>query len=291
VVFPAGLATVQVTGENILAFDGTPLSGVIIFTSSGAVPDPAVSTLLEGSAVAPVSGGVMTPVALVATDAVSPGFTYTITQRLQTPDGSAVPAQLASLVAIPASLGPSVDISALVPAAPPPDPSAFGSANLWSATQTFGGNPPLEIPAGAVAGYVLTSDGAGGATWQAIPQTGGGLPLDGGTMTGWLAPAVVQLADAAIIVVDAALGNDFRVTLGGSRVMGNPLHPVDGQTIEFAVTQDGTGGRSVTWGADYLFGADGLPVLTAAPDKTDIVGFKYDAAKGGWLCVGWKTAF
>ena len=41
--------------------------------------------------------------------------------------------------------------------------------------------------------------------------------------SGALAPAVVDLTDAATIAVDASLGNDFRVTLGASRTMGEPV--------------------------------------------------------------------
>ena len=40
---------------------------------------------------------------------------------------------------------------------------------------------------------------------------------------GAVAPDVVSLSDAATIAVDASLGNDFRVTLGGNRTMGTPF--------------------------------------------------------------------
>ena len=55
--------------------------------------------------------------------------------------------------------------------------------------------------------------------------------------SGALAPAVVILADAATIAVDASLGNDFRVTIAGNRTMVNPANPADGQKITFQVTQ------------------------------------------------------
>ena len=78
---------------------------------------------------------------------------------------------------------------------------------------------------------------------------------------GAVAPAVVVLTDAATIAVDASLGNDFRVTIAGSRTMGTPSNPVDGQKITFQVTQ-GTGGPfTITWGSGYEFSA-GLPQPT-----------------------------
>ncbi len=58
---------------------------------------------------------------------------------------------------------------------------------------------------------------------------------------GAIAPAVVALADAATISVDASLGNDFRLTIAGNRTMGNPANPADGQQVTFQVTQ-GSGG-------------------------------------------------
>jgi hypothetical protein len=115
VSFPPGLTTIEVTGRNVVAFDGTPLSGVVIFSASAPVADPGGSALIEGSATGLVVSGVMAPINIPTTDSVSPGFTYTITQRLQTVDGAAGSPEPAAGVSIPASLGASVDLSALVP--------------------------------------------------------------------------------------------------------------------------------------------------------------------------------
>lgn len=173
---PGGLATVEVTGLNLLSLDGTPLSGTVIFSVDGPVAAPAVSALLEGSAAAEVQDGVMEPLVIPATDCVSPGFSYTVTQRLTTPDGPGGNPVPSAGVAIPSSLGPSVDLSSLVPSAPVPPPSAFGTANTWAQTQAFEGSPPLLVPEGAADGYVWTSDADGGGSWQ---PAGGGVPGSG----------------------------------------------------------------------------------------------------------------
>ena len=109
--FPAGLTTITITGLHILSLDGQPLDGVVIFTASGPVDDPAADAVLSGSAVGEVVSGVMTPVTIPCTDAVTPGFTYTISQRLQTADMSPPPV---TGVAIPSSLGATVDLSDLL---------------------------------------------------------------------------------------------------------------------------------------------------------------------------------
>jgi hypothetical protein len=70
-----------------------------------------------------------------------------------------------------------------------------------------------------------------------------------GTPGTWVAPAgpaifsamtAVALTDASTVLVNAALGNLFRVTLGGNRTLGAPSNPTDGQTIHFEIKQDAT---------------------------------------------------
>lgn len=117
------------------------------------------------------------------------------------------------------------------------------------------------------------------------------LALSGGTMTGPLIPAVVTLTDAATIAVDASKGNDFRVTLGGSRTLASPSNPADGQVIRFQVTQDGAGSRTLSYGSAYDFGTAGSPTLTATAAAVDILGFAYNAALGKWCYLGSALGF
>lgn len=109
--FPFWLAVITLTGEAVAAADGTLLDGIFILTPSAPVYIPGW-TVLEGSATLTVTDGVAAPVTIVCTDAVTPGFTYTITQRLNTPD-ILNPVPLTS-VSVPHALGSSVDISALL---------------------------------------------------------------------------------------------------------------------------------------------------------------------------------
>jgi hypothetical protein len=115
VTFPAGLTTITVTGQDLQALDGTPLSGFVIFTPDAPIADPAVSALLEGSATAQVTAGaIVQPFVIPTTDCVTPPFTYTITQRLQTPDGAEGGPPPVTGVSIPSTLGAAVDLSALL---------------------------------------------------------------------------------------------------------------------------------------------------------------------------------
>ena len=107
-----------------------------------------------------------------------------------------------------------------------------------------------------------------------------------------MAPAVVMLTDAATIAVDASLGNDFRVTIGGNRTMGNPSNPANGQQIIFQVTQGAGGPSTITWDSGYEFSA-GLPqpILSTKAGQTDLLGFIYNAAKGKWLLAAFVNGF
>lgn len=94
----------------------------------------------------------------------------------------------------------------------------------------------------------------------------------------------VALTDAATIVVDASLGNLFRVTLGGNRTMGVPSTPSDGQQVLFEIIQDGTGSRTITWASStggYAFDVP-TPILNTTAGARDFIQFVYNTAANKW---------
>jgi hypothetical protein len=109
---------------------------------------------------------------------------------------------------------------------------------------------------------------------------------------GALAPAVVNLTDAATIAIDASLGNDYRVTIAGNRTVTTPANPTDGQKITIQVTQGSGGSYTLSWSSGFEFSA-GLPqqTLSTAAGMTDLLGFIYNAAKGKWLFVAFVAGF
>jgi hypothetical protein len=110
--------------------------------------------------------------------------------------------------------------------------------------------------------------------------------------SGALAPKVVALTDAATITVDASLGNDFRVTLGASRAMGNPTNPINGQQIIFQITQGSGGSAAITWGTAYEFSsALPQPTLSTTAGQTDLLGFIYEASRQTWLLAAFVNGF
>jgi hypothetical protein len=105
------MPVIEVTGLHVIDFGGNLLNGTVIFTASEPVADPAAGAVVFGSAAAPVVEGVMTPVTIPATDAVSPPFTYSIALRLQAADFAPPPY---TGVSVPSTLGASVDLSSLI---------------------------------------------------------------------------------------------------------------------------------------------------------------------------------
>lgn len=82
----------------------------------------------------------------------------------------------------------------------------------------------------------------------------------------WGAGALTALTDGSSIPIDFSTGINFSVTIAGNRVLSNPTNPKVGQSGMIAVTQDSTGGRTLSFGSNYKF-FDGL-----APDLLTTAG-------------------
>lgn len=89
------------------------------------------------------------------------------------------------------------------------------------------------------------------------------------------------LTDAAIVVWDFGLGNVGHFTIGGNRALSLTQIPANSAGVLY-VTQDGTGGRTLTFPTGSLFinGWDGVIDTTAG--KTIAVSFFYDGTNYRW---------
>jgi hypothetical protein len=102
--------------------------------------------------------------------------------------------------------------------------------------------------------------------------------------------APVSLSDGASIAVNAALSNNFKVTLGGNRTLANPTNLADGMVLNFVLKQDGTGNRTLAFDTKYDFGEAGTPTLSTGASKIDFVSCYYDSAADKLLCSFRKSA-
>lgn len=86
------------------------------------------------------------------------------------------------------------------------------------------------------------------------------------------AAAFVTLTDGASIAVDLDAGRNFRVTLGGNRELANPTNQKSGQAGVIIVKQDGTGGRTLSFGSHYIFPGGPIP-LASGPNARNTIAY------------------
>jgi hypothetical protein len=84
---------------------------------------------------------------------------------------------------------------------------------------------------------------------------------------------VTTLTDAATIAVDFADSNNFTVTLGDNRTLGNPTNQVAGQSGSIFVVQDGTGSRTLAYSSDWDFAGGTAPTLSTAASAVDRIDY------------------
>lgn len=83
----------------------------------------------------------------------------------------------------------------------------------------------------------------------------------------------VALTDAASVTSNFALGNNFTLTIGGNRTLGNPSNVVAGQAGQIVVTQDGTGSRTLAYASNWKFAGGVAPTLSTAAGAVDILSY------------------
>ena len=79
------------------------------------------------------------------------------------------------------------------------------------------------------------------------------------------------LTDAATIPVSFANGNNFTDVLLGNRTLGVPTSVQAGLSGVFAITQDGTGSRTLAYSWCYLFSGGTVPTLSTGKYITDVL--------------------
>jgi len=84
---------------------------------------------------------------------------------------------------------------------------------------------------------------------------------------------VVSLTDGTSIAVSFNDGQNFAVQLAGSRTLESPTNCVAGQVGSIFIIQDGTGSRTLSYGANWKFAAGTAPTLSTAASAVDRVDY------------------
>jgi len=166
----------------------------------------------------------------------------------------------------------------------------FGSLSAYLATYlaapaAIGGTTPA---AGAFTTLSATStvSGAGFTAFAASPPAIGGTAPAGGRFTfAHTAPVVVTFS-ATAMAIDCALSNVFTTTFTANVTVAPSLNsPKDGQTINWFITQDATGSRTVTWPASFKWAGGAAGVLTTTANAVDLLVATYRSSTGFWYAA------
>jgi len=140
------------------------------------------------------------------------------------------------------------------------------------APATVSRNTTFTLPsADGSAGQALKTDGSGALgfeTFLLATET-----TNGQVVTGGVRGAITTLTDAATIAIDMDDNNNFKVTLGGDRTLGNPTNVVEGQTGFIEVHQDSTGGRTLAFSSNYRFVGGTAPTVTDTASAVSILAY------------------
>ena len=166
-----------------------------------------------------------------------------------------------------------------------------GSGNGWSyAIDTSKDWVKLYGPGGSGSTVVLQTkttgvdvtgvlDVSGTVTSSAgVLGVGDALLAGDQTWTGAQRGTITALTDAATIAVDFNSSNNFSVTLGDNRVLGQPSNQTAGQSGSIFVTQDGTGSRTLSYHADWKWAGGTAPTLSTAASSVDRIDYIVAAA-------------
>ena len=113
------------------------------------------------------------------------------------------------------------------------------------------------------------------------------LTTDQVTVTGNAQTTPVAVAfSATTMAVDCTESNVFTTTFTANVTVAPALNnPQDGQTINWFITQDGTGGRTMTWPTSFKWPLGASTVLSISANAVDLVTATYRSATGFWYAT------
>ena len=118
----------------------------------------------------------------------------------------------------------------------------------------------------------LVTINAPAAATQALTVTGGAAT-----------PNTAVSFSATAMTVDCSRGNVFATTFTANVTVAPSIsNPQDGQTINWFITQDATGSRTMTWPASFKWPGATAGVLSTAANSVDLLVATYRSSTSAW---------
>lgn len=131
-----------------------------------------------------------------------------------------------------------------------------------------------------------TVSGTGFTNYFASPPAIGGTAPAGGRFTFAHTVPVAVTFSATAMAIDCALSNVFTTTFTANVTTAPTLSNLkDGQTINWFITQDATGTRTMTWPTSFKWPGGTAGVLSTAANAVDLVVATYRSATGFWYAT------
>lgn len=149
----------------------------------------------------------------------------------------------------------------------------FSSSIVGNISTATGLSATLAVTSG---GTGLTSSGGAG---NILTSTGTVLQSGGGAAT---SPSVVTFS-ATAMAVNCLLSNVFSTTFTANVTVAPTLsNPINGQTINWFITQDATGGRTMTWPSSFKWSGGLVQTLSTGSNAVDLLVITYRSTTGFW---------
>lgn len=88
----------------------------------------------------------------------------------------------------------------------------------------------------------------------------------------------VALTSGTTVAIDASLSNNFKLTMTGACKLSNPTNLTEGMVLNFAITQDATGGRALTFDTMFKFPGGTIPTWVTTAGAKNFISAYYDGA-------------
>lgn len=97
----------------------------------------------------------------------------------------------------------------------------------------------------------------------------------------WASGVPITAAFGSTITLDFASGVNFVIAATGNFTLANPINAKPGQTGRITITQDATGGRTITYGSAFKKGASDSLALSTAASAVDVL--RYDVHTSSFI--------